>query len=908
MVQPIKAGLPVYRTVKTLLIQIISLFLFVSVFSFNVHAQDKIIFSPQVSLSVENMPFNKVLTIIEQQTLYKFAYNTELIAKQKDITIDVQNKPLNELFILLLKGTNISYSIVDNQIILQQLPLPPQVTISGFIINDLSGESLPGAVIYLPEKKTGTYTNNYGFYSITQNQTDSMEIWISYIGFNKIHTKVSVQRNFSINFYLKESKIYLETILITKDQPDDNVKKHLLGKTDVSLDMIKTVPSINGNGDIINTIQMLPGVMAGLEGRSGYFIRGGNTDQNLVQLDEATVFNPNHLLGLVSIFNSSAVKNVTLLKGGFPASFGDHLSSVLDVTMKDGNNQHLEGELQIGTISSGFTLSGPLVSNKASFLVSARRSTIDLLLKPFNFSNYYSNYYFYDVNAKLNFQLTPKDRIYLSFYQGKDNSSYSKDSTTKNSINYGVHYGNQALTLRWNHVFSQKLFSNTSVIYNNYFHSTTARQKQYSAELYSGIRDLDFKTDLNYYANANHKISTGINYQFQTLFPASVADKTIATESISINPSDIPKKYAGRFAVYFSDEIMLGPKFSAYIGARMPYFYNENAQYINFEPRLSLMHLLNPTTSIKISYTQMHQCLHLVQSYNASFPAEIWVGTSKIVKPQNSQQASLGLFKNFKENMFQFSLEIYYKLMGNQILFKGELNPVINNNMENTLMFGKGQSYGTELFFKKNKGKLTGWLAYTLSYAYQQFDSLNLGNKFPFVNDRRHSLYTSLNYAINQHWKISSNFLVTSGGAFTLFKNVSGSTTWLYGNPLYYNNAPLSTSGNGSGRGPGSGSDSGSGDGSGSSSIQKYSTTQIVQNNYRLAPYNRLDISISYRKIWNLPDRVIETEWVFSVYNVYARANTFFAYCSIDPVTKQPIAVEVSFVPIIPSISYNMKF
>jgi hypothetical protein len=328
------------------------------------------------------------------------------------------------------------------------------------------------------------------------------------------------------------------------------------------------------------------------------------------------------LLGLISIFNSSAVKNVSLLKGGFPASFGDHLSSVLDVTMKDGNNQQLEGDIQLGTVSSAITISGPLLKDKASFFVSARRSTIDLLLMPFNLSNYYSNYYFYDINTKLNVKISPKDRIYVSYYQGKDKSSYSKDTTARNPINYGLNYGNQAVTVRWNHLFSPKLFSNTSIIYNNYFHRTTASQSQYYAELYSGIRDLEIKTDLNFYPNNNHKISTGINFQYQTIFPATIENKMISNETTSINPADIPKKFMSRFAVYFSDELKLGNAFIAYLGARMPFFYKDDAQYLNFEPRFSLLHLINPSTSIKISYTRMHQYLHLAQSFNASFPSK----------------------------------------------------------------------------------------------------------------------------------------------------------------------------------------------------------------------------------------------------------------------------------------------
>jgi hypothetical protein len=848
--------------------------------SVSIHAQDNILSNLMVSVSVEDMPLNNVLTIIEQQIPYKFAFNAELIAKQENITIDARNKPLDEIIVQVLKGTGISYNIIDNQIVLLEESKPPRITISGYIKDSLSGEFLPSAIIYLPEKKTYTYSNNYGFYSITQNKTDSLNILISYVGYNKTYKKVSGKSDAMMNFDLTEDKIQLNSIVITRSKPDDNINKNPSGRTDVSMEMVKTMPSINGNGDIINTIQMMPGVMAGLDGRPGYFIRGGNTDQNLVQLDEATLYNPNHLLGLVGIFNSSAIKSAYLLKAGFPASFGDHLSSVLDVTMKDGNNGQFEGDLQIGTITSGFTLSGPIVANEASFFVSARRSTIDLFLKPLKISNYYSNYNFYDINAKFNIRMSQKDHIYLSFYQGRDNSSYSKDSAYKYAINYEVNYGNQAVALRWNHLFSQKIFSNTSVIFNHYYHDVIATQEPYYAELYSGIRDMDLKTDFYFYPTVNHKISAGINYLHQTLFPATILDKRNTSDSsISIVPAEIPKKFASRIAVYFGDEIWLSPRFNLYMGVRVPFFSSQNAQYLQFEPRISLMRIMNSSASIKISYTQMHQCLNLVQSYNAAFPAQIWIGCSKIVKPQNCQETSIGLFKNFKENMFQTSFEIYYKHMGNQLLFREGLNPTINGNLDNSLVFGKGQSYGAELYISKNTGKLTGWLSYTLSYSNQRFDSLNLGRQFPFANDRRHSLYLSFSYVINKHWQIASNFLFASGSAFTLFKEVAKNPY----NPLYYNTV--------TGNNPGSGN-----------------TDNKVQNNYRLEPYNRLDLSISYRKAGKILGRTIETEWVFSVYNAYAHANTFFAYCSLDPVTRRPIPVQVSFVPIIPNISYSLKF
>jgi hypothetical protein len=846
----------------------------------HVQAQDNKFSDVLVTVQVRDMPLSQVLTLIQEQIPYKFAYNTELIEKQQNITIDIQNKPLDEIIHLLLGETSIGYRIIDNQIVLQENKKPARITISGYIKDSLSGETLPQAIIYIPGNKLYTYSNNYGFFSVTQDRADSLDVIISYVGYNKLNATISGTSNSIMNFYLSENKIQLSSVVIRKNNADDNIKKNPPGMTNVSMEMVKAMPSINGTGDILSTIQMMPGVMAGLDGRPGYFIRGGNTDQNLVLLDDATLYNPNHLLGLVGIFNSSAIKSACLLKAGFPASFGDHLSSVLDVNMKDGNDQHIEGDLQLGTLTAALTLSGPIVPDKASFLITARRSTIDIFTEPLKISNYYSNYRFYDINAKFNFRISQNDRLFASFYQGMDYSSYSKDSSQRYGINYKLNYGNQVAALRWNHLFSQRLFSNTSVIYNNYYHDVTASQKPYFAELYSGIRDLTIKSDFSYYPSMNHKISAGINYLYQTLTPATILDKSLATDtSTAIIPSDIPEKNSSRIAAYFGDEYWLTSRLNIYFGARVPFYMSGDVHYLHFEPRLALMRIINSSTSIKISYTQMHQFLNLVQSYNAAFPAQIWIGSSKTVKPQNCEEVSLGLFKNFRENMFQFSLELYYKRMGNQVMFREGPSPDINTNLDDLLVFGKGQSYGTEFYLGKNAGKLTGWLAYTLSYSEQQFDSLNLGRQFPFAYDRRHSLYLSVGYDINEHWQVSANFLYASGSNFSLFRDVARNPY----NPLYYNDV--------------SGKNSSSGN-----------TDNKIQNNYHLDPYNRLDLGIRYRWEGKLNNRDVRSELAISVYNVYARHNTFFAYCSLDPETRQPIPVQISFIPVIPAISYYLKF
>ena len=889
---------------------LLGIFLIICLFIKNgtIGAQGKDPSEISISLDVNNVPIYKILQLIEQQTTYKFAYKTDLITGQKTRSFKVHEMPLNELLSQVFSGTNIGFSLIDNQIVLQEIYPPKTITISGFVRDSVSGESLTGALVYIPSLNSGTYSNSYSFYSISLNETDSLEIIVYYLGYKEVRTKLNVRKDFTANFTMLQSDSRLEQVIITRDKKDDNLKIYHPGRTEIPSELIKIVPSLVSNGDLINSVQMLPGIIAGVDGTPGYFVRGGNSDQNMVLLDEATLYNPSHLFGLVSIFNSSAINSSTFYKGAFPANYGGHLSSVLDVKMLDGNKQQISGEVQAGTISSGFTLSGPIRVGKSSFLLSARRSTIDLLLRPLNIQNYYSDYYFYDINSKLNFQLSNKDRIFLSLYAGKDNSSYSSSATLNGGINYGINFGNQAMTFRWNHLFSPRLFSNTSLIYNNYYQSLNAIQSQYFANMYSGFRDVNVKSDLYYYPNPVHKINAGISYLYQTQIPAFVSDKIITNGSlIKIIPSNLPEKFTNLTAAYLSDDIILNQKFNIYAGVRIPVFYNDDSQYFNIEPRLSVIYILNHSTSLKIAYTSMHQYVHLMQSFNATFPAELWIGSSKKVKPESSQQVSAGIFKNFKDNIFQSGIELYYKHMENQMLFRGGLQPGITGNLENSLIFGQGQSYGAEFFFRKTAGKLTGWIAYTYSFAFQQFDSLNLGKQFPFSNDRRHSLYLLGSYAINQHWTVSSNFLYTSGRAFTLSSVVSTTPLNPDANPLFDEEHKGSNSGSnsGSGSGSGSGSDEGLTEGlnNGSGSF-----SQVLQNNFRLTPYNRLDLSISYHSKKVLPKRITETEWALSVYNVYARHNTFFVYRSIDPVTKQPVANQVSFIPVILSISYAYRF
>lgn len=857
-------------------------------------AQDSVLARTLVTVTLKDASFSEALSVIETRIPYKFAYRSELAAGQKPVSITAVRMPLPDLLHQVLQGTSLTWRVIGDQIVLQAaetLETPSRVTLSGYIRDAQTGELLVGASISIPGSHTGILSNNYGFYSLTIPPSDTLLLQISYVGYKPLLGKVNatVTGTFSFQLVHNDEQEQIGKLVVAKDKREDNVKKNQTALIDLSSDMIVAAPSAAGAGDLVGSVEMLPGVQAGIDGSPGYFVRGGNAGQNLILLDDATLYNPSHMFGLVGIFNPPTVKYASLMKGGFPAAYGDHISSVLDVVMKDGSNQQTGGTVQMGTVTSAATLYGPLGTDKSSYLVSARRSMTDLLLRPLLDSNYFMNYYFYDVNAKLSFQLSSKDRLLLSFYSGRDNNTYSGNSSDTTGIDYSMHYGNTAFMLRWNHQYSGKLFSHSSVEYNRYHQFLSASQEGFFAQLYSGITDIDARTELNWYPSPSHTITAGADYLYQTLYPASLSGQTPPPDSaVSIVPSGIPPKSGDRVAVYVSDNVKLGQRWQLYLGVRTPYFFKTDARYFSVEPRLSLLYLIDATTSVKVSFTDMHQYIHLVQSYNSSFPAEIWIGSSNVVRPETSREVSAGLFKNFSDNIFQTSLECYYKQMGNQLLFGGVDTPVIDNSIEKQLIFGRGWSYGAEFFVRKNRGKWTGWLAYTLAWANQQFDSLNEGQAFPFAYDRRQMLDLSTAYSLSPHWRIAANFLVASGRAFSLSPDSSYILDPGPGRSALYDN-------------PGRGQGRGRGQNHGGS-------WYVVANNYRLSPYNRLDLNVEYVKKRNIGHRVLETEWIFSVYNVYARPNNSFVYRTLDPATDKVIAKQLPLIPVVPSITYSLKF
>ena len=741
-----------------------------------------------------------------------------------------------------------------------------KITISGYIKDEVSKEALIGASVVNANTKTGTSTNLYGFFSLTVPVADTIELVISYQGYKIQAKKIVTKENMQFDILLESNTGTLGEVIVTAGKNDRNVQKAQMGIIDVPLRAIKNFPVLLGERDVLKIIQLLPGVQGGQEGTTGFYVRGGNLDQNLVQLDEATIYNPNHLFGLFSTFNVNSINNVQLIKGGFPAEYGGRLSSILNITMKEGNKTKYQTEGGIGLLSTNLTFQGPVQKNKSSFIISARTSYIDLLLKPLTSKS--TTYNFYDINAKMNYELGKKDHVFFSFFKGNDNAAY----TGANSLNYGTDFGNTTATFRWNHLYGSKTFSNTSIIYNDYHLGLGTTQNNYYEVLYTGIKDINAKTDITYTPNNKHKIKTGFTFTNHSLYPAAVSSRIPRRgNKITINKDSVARRASNEFAFYASDDYDISKIFSINYGVRIPIFTTKNITYASVEPRITTKISVNPTTSVKASWTLMNQFLHSVPNSTASLPTDIWLSSSNIIKPQKSSQIALGLFKNFNDNSIEASAEVYYKTMDNQVLFKEGSQIVLSTNLDSILTFGKGKSYGLELFIKKNFGKLSGWASYTLSKTTQVFPQLNYGNVFPASFDRRHNLSLAGSYELSKHWLLSADFVFYTGRAFTLPTGritvpISGS---LY-DAIYYD--------------------------------------FTSRNNARFRSYNRLDVSFSNKKITKIFHKKYEREWVFGAYNIYSRLNPYFIYLTTNPTTKQPEAKQVSLLPFVPSISFNFKF
>lgn len=776
-------------------------------------------------------------------------------------------KLLNSLRALLLATTFITAGVVASA---------QNFTISGTVKDKNNGEDIIGALISIVELPgKGTATNAYGFYSITLAK-GNYTLEYQFLGYATERKSISLNTNQTINIELGESESLLGEVVIESERTDQNVRSSEMGVMKLDPKSVQSVPVLFGERDIIKIFQMTPGVKSAGEGNSGFYVRGGSADQNLILLDEAPVYNASHLLGFFSVFNSDALKDVTLYKGGMPAEYGGRASSVMDIKMKDGNSKKFGASGGIGLISSRLTLEAPIVKDKGSFMISARRTYADVFLKASRDEDIRNtSLYFYDLNLKSNYQINEKNRIYLSGYFGRDNFGFGDE--------FGFDWGNATGTIRWNHIANEKLFSNTSVIFSRYSYKFGFSAGGSDVKFSSSIRDINLKQDFSLFPNPNHKIKFGVNAIYHNFVPGE-----IESSLEGFNDTKLTERYALEGGVYIQDDCDINEKWSIqyglrysifdYMGEGKSYTFDDEGNktseqqfdkwesikfYGGFEPRASARYQINKSSSVKGSVNRAYQYLHLLSNSTSAQPTDIWVPSSNNVKPQIADQVSAGYFKNLKDNAFEVSLEGYFKTLANQIDYRNGADLFFNDEAEGQLVFGKGRAFGAEIMIRKQKGSFTGWVSYTLSRSLRTFDAINDGKEFAAKQDRIHDVAIVLMYSINEKIQLSANWIYYTGSAVTFPSGkyeVNGISV-----PYY-----------------------------------------TERNGYRMPAYHRMDMGVVVN---NKKRKNFESSWNFSVYNVYGRRNAYaITFRENENNPNQMEAVRTALFTIVPSITYDFKF
>ncbi len=749
-------------------------------------------------------------------------------------------------------------------------------TISGTIKSRKTGETLIGASVRIINNSKGTSSNEYGFYSLSL-EAGNYQVEASAVGLKADTFSITLNKNISLPVFLNEETNTLTDVTVQSSRGGRSISGTQTGVEKLSTNDIKNIPVLFGEKDVLKTIQLLPGIKSAGDGNSGFYVRGGSSDQNQILLDEANVYNASHLLGFFSTFNSDAIKDITVYKSGMPAQYGGRLSSVLDIKMNDGNNQDYNVSGGIGLISAKLNAEGPIQKDKSSFLITGRRTYADVFLKATSDTSLNkSRLYFYDLNAKLNYELSSKDRLYISGYFGKDKLGFSDQ--------FGIDWGNATGTLRWNHIFSAKLFSNTSLIYSNYNYSIFIKNGSNDFTVFSQIRDWNVKQDYNLSVNTKHNIRFGWSSIYHTVRPGEIT----ASQTSSVNNREQQQRYSLESALYASDTWKASDNISVTYGARLTAFnvlgkgnfytlnnkgeitdttsYNSGdivKTYWNLEPRLAVGYQFSNSASVKASYVRNVQNMHLISNSTSSSPTDKWISTSNNIKPEISDQVSLGYYKNLPGNTYELTVETYYKTMQNQIDYRDGADVFTNDAVETQLLFGKGRAYGIEWLLRKKRGKLTGWISYTLSKTERKIDGINNNNWYNARQDRTHDIAVVGIYQLSNKWTVSANWIYYTGDAIT-FPNgkytVGGQTVYYYTN----------------------------------------------RNGYRMPAYHRLDLGatlqLKKKKRWS-------SELAFSLYNAYGRQNAYsisFRDNKDDP--NKTEAVQTSLFRWIPSVSYNFKW
>ncbi len=775
------------------------------------------------------------------------------------------------LFFFLLYSIGLSLSAENN--------VKNEYSLSGYITDKSNGEHLPGATVYITNLKKGTASNVYGYYYISL-KPDIYKVVYSYVGYDDVTIEIELVSDTSINIELMPAAKNLDEVEITDKAINEQVASTQMSVTKMDNKTIKAIPALLGEVDLIKALQLLPGVKFAAEGSSGISVRGGGPDQNLVLLDEANVYNAGHLMGFFSVFNNDAVQSVELYKGDLPAKYGGRLSSLVDIRMKEGNKKKFHGSGGIGIISSRLMLEGPIVKDKASFMVAGRRSYADLFLRLSSNNDIKNNIlYFYDLNGKVNYRINQNNHVYLSGYFGKD--------VFKNDF-FGMNWGNATGTLRWNHIFDEKLFSNFTFVVNRFSYNVSFQEDSPHAFVWqSSLSDYNIKGDFTWYANANNKVTFGFSSIFHDFFPGTIEG---LNDDSFISEFALQSNYALESALYLSNEQKIGPRITVKYGLRLSIFNNIGPAtsyqfdgagqvtdstvyargdfyntYLGLEPRLGIVFRVNEISSVKVSYSRNNQYIQQAQNSVAGSPLSIWIPASPNVKPQAADQVAAGYFRNFKEGLFETSVEAYYKSIKNAVDFRDFAELLLNKYIEGEILDGKGWGYGIELMARKNYGKLTGWISYAYSRAYKKVDGINHGNQYPSSYDRPHDFSIVGNYDLNPR--------------------ISFGLSWIYltGQPVTFPVGRFEYGG---------------------VNVPLYSD----RNSYRMPDYHRLDISFTWRDKPEKKKR-FRNEFNISVYNLYNRKNPWVIYFQTDPDDPTTTYAEMTYLfGIIPTFTWNFSF
>ncbi|TGE26230.1 TonB-dependent receptor [Hymenobacter metallicola] len=759
-----------------------------------------------------------------------------------------------------------------------------KVTVSGYLKDAANGEALVGATVVVKSLGVGATANEYGFYSLTLPQ-GTYTITYTFLGYEPQNVPLTLADNQTRSIRLKAQGVQTGEVVVTGQKPDANVRSTEMGTNRLDMKTVKLVPALLGEVDVIRSIQLLPGISTVGEGASGFNVRGGGVDQNLILLDEAPIYNASHLFGLFSTFNPDAVKDIKLVKGGIPAQYGGRLSSLLDVRMKEGNTQRLGVSGGVGLIMSRLAVEAPIVKDKGSFIVAGRRSYGDLFLKlvPDQKDN---QAYFYDLSAKANYTLGEKDRLYVSGYLGRDVFAFGK--AFKNTL------GNRTGTVRWNHVFNSRLFANVTALASKYDYGLGVPEGNQSFEWKSNIVNYSLKADFNYYRTPQSTLNFGASAIYYTFLPGQVTP--LSANSI-FRPIALDNQQAVEYGAYIDNEQTFSPRLSAQYGLRLSMFdylgggtvydyegpngrqktpvnprqYGSGEvikRYPNLEPRASLRYVLTDNSSLKASYNRMVQYIHLVSNTTASSPLDVWTPSTTNIKPEHADQLAVGYFRNFQDNAYEASVEVFGKRMDNQIDYINGANTLLNKNLEAELLYGVGRAYGAEFYLKKNEGKMTGWISYTLSRSERQIDGINNGNWYVNKYDKTHYLSVVGIYTLSPRWTVSGTFNYSTGIA----------TTFPDSRYVYQGLVIPNVNGD-------------------------------VRNNYRVPAYHRLDLAAT-REGKVDPAKRWHSSWTFSVYNAYARRNAYSIYFrqnEDNPAKTEAVRLAV-FGSVLPSVSYNFNF